>query len=600
MIETSEAFARKIEASVRRSRAIVLLDFLPDVIHKPSITTTSEKEGYPVGGLLQGRLSLDESNSVGEYIPASNRGTFNGWRSAESSNPLAQFDTPPVIEITYEEEIESKHVWLVSSALEYLVDFKVTITSEVGEAIVLDVTDNQQAIWSHVSVEAMKIKTIRLEVLKNNIEGKDALIINFGAVKELVLTDAELVDYDVLEEVTYNEALPYGGVSSNEYTFAVDNLSYMFTPANDKGPLFGLLAPGVGVKSFYGLEIEPEVFEYVPLGVYFVSEWNAPSQGVQATITSYDLLFDLQEESVPMLRMQENTTIAELLLALFEGLGLAREQYEVDSNINDRIPYGFIPEGNVGAALAPLCEAGICRVCVNRFGVVRATRGIPTKEAVLTWDDVNQVMEIENPEKFNAIYGKVTVAVNIPSLRRTSDLATINEIEVNSGDTFFERASYSKAPVLSIDSVSVRGGTGTRTKEIAYGTNNIDITLENGSKKSETVGVFVQGVYCSFVSREVSGLTPGATSKKVLPIKNQLIQTEIHAMKLIQAIAPAVADSFAYFELVTRGDPRVEVGDVLKIKAPSANIPDQYIEVYRASHSYDGAIEGRIVGRRLL
>lgn len=415
----------------------------------------------------------------------------------------------------------------------------------------------------------------------------------------ITLEDDDIIDLELLEELTSNEELPFGGVSSNEFVFSVENMDKKYTPANPASPYYGRIGPGVVVEGLIGLEVEPDVMEYVSLGIYTVSEWRAPSQGVEATVTAYDRLFDLREETVPMLRMTENTTVGELFNILFKSLGLLPNEYFVDESIDYLVPYGFVPQGKVGDVLSSLSQAGMCTVITDRRNRIIVSSSVNSEASVDTWTDDDQIITIDNPEKFNSIYGKASIGIYAASVRRTNTLTNISNIEIASGDTYFEKAEFSTTPVVNLEDVTVKNTAGVVLQELKYGTHQVSILLNNPTAKAQVVTLAMTGVYVAFTKRELLGLSAKPLSKKQLDISNELIQTAEHAQALMNVLLPSITDPFALFELEVRGNPAVELGDVIKIEAPSVKIATTDIQIYRSTIRYDGSLEGTMTGRRV-
>lgn len=416
----------------------------------------------------------------------------------------------------------------------------------------------------------------------------------------VVLTDEEISSFDLLEEITSNEELPFGGVSANEFAFSLDNIDKRFTPSNASGPYYGYLKPGVEVIARLGLEVATDVFEYVPLGIFYVAEWRAPSQDVTASITAYDKLFNLLEEPVPMLRVVENTTIKNLFTDLFLALDFTLPNILVDNRLNIPVPFGFAASGTVKDALDKLSEAGMCTVAITRSNQVAITSSIHTDSSSLEWTDDNQVITIDNPEKFNAIYGALSVAIHEPSLRRSSDLVSLSNLDLASGSVTLEKTQFSKMPVVTVESASLNNTKGSFVEEFNYGSDNMTILLNNPLTVKEVVTVVVKGVYCLFTKRELITNIPSINTKKQLNIDNDLIQTAAHAQKVTDVLLRYMTDPFALYEADARGNPALTTGDVITLSSEVDAISPTAIRIFRSTLRYDGSIEASIVGRKVI
>lgn len=418
--------------------------------------------------------------------------------------------------------------------------------------------------------------------------------------EKLLFTDEDLVDFSLLEELSSNEEVPFGGVSANEFTFSIYNENKKFSPSNTVSPYYGHMGPGATVTARVGLEISPDEFEYVPLGTFTVDDWRAPSSGVSVTIVAYDRLFNLSEEPIPMMRITENTTVENMFITLFRAMGLTIFEFDVSKELSHRIPYGFIMPTTFGEAIKVLSQAGMCTVVVNRYNRIIVTPSITSTLPVQNWDDDNEILEIENPEKFSSVYGQMSVAIHEPSLRRTNSLSNMSNLTLDKGESRLEKAEFSESPVVSVDRISLQNSRGTLIRQADYGTHQVSLLLENPTERTEKVSLSIAGVYCKFTKRELYNKVEDAINKKILTIDNPLVQTATHAQRIMSVIVPAMSDPFNFFDLVVRGNPAIVVGDVITVAAPSELIPETTIRIYRSIINYNGSIEGTIVGRRVV
>lgn len=599
MLAVSRKYKELINAPTRSAKALITLSFNDEAA--PLVSASFSKEGHSVDSVTVGRLSLDDTNVEGIDVPRTLIGPFKGWRSLSKANAQNIFTDAPRLSLEYSDERLTSNIWFVGSKEEYATDFTITVKNKEGKTTYLEeVVGNNRPIWNPVIPFPIKAKTITFDIHKINLPDRDALVLSAGIVDNIVLSDDELIDFDLLEELTSEEGIPYGGVSSNELTYAISNPRNVFSPSNMNGPLVGLLGPGVTTSGYAGLRIKNDTYEFVPLGTFTVAEWRAPSEGMDATITAYDRLYDLGQEKLPMLRIEKNTSIRKLFAKVFRALGLKDHEFIVDKTIETVIPYGFVTQELGIDALTTLCQAGVCRVAVDRYNRL-VVKAVGTKATtVATWSDKNQIMNIDNPEKFNTIYGKIVVNINDPNLRRSLDLVSISNVNVPPGDFVLENTQFSKSPVLQVEGISLNDLTGVRNVSNKYGAGNIGITLHNPDDKPEQISLTVAGVYCDFVKREISKTVEGSKIKKPLVIDNELIQNGSHAQNVISAVTPYLSDTFAMFEIATRGNPALEIGDIVEFSSDVLKVYNQRIEIQRVRLHYDGSIEGDVVGRKVL
>lgn len=595
MITTSDEYKLAIDAPSRQSKALFILD-LQRQGASGAVAASSSAVGYDPNVLLLGRMSFDTDEYVGEHLPEELRGNYLGWQSGIVSGPNGVLPSPEVIVFTYEEEHISENYWIVGTPDEFPTEFTLRVY-DANDVLTYQrsVVNNTQYIWN-ASLEPVKCKKVEFSIRRVNLPERPVILMTGGMVTQLVLNDTQISDFELLEELTSDESLPYGGVSSNTLSFSIHNPNYMFTPSNRRSPFDGLLRPDIPVTGFYGLEIAPEQFEFLPLGKYKVSEWRAPSQALEASITAYDKLFDLQDEPIPMLRVIENATVGDIFNELFIGMGLTPEEFSIDSAVDTTVPYGYVLGSSFGEALYKLSQVGICQVSIDRNNVLVVRSSAPRRQSTVYWTDDNQILSIDNPEKFNALFRNVVVVVHLPSLRRTLELASTTPLVVDSGETRIENIGFSQTPVLQLEQMALEGALLSNIAQVNYGSHDATVIINNPGVP-ENVSLRAEGVYVKYVKSEINQDIPRATNKRVLRIENELIQTAAQARAVLNRVVPVVSDPFNYFEMDVRGNPALEVGDVVLINAPSVNVQSQYVEIYRQTITYDGALTATAVAR---
>lgn len=110
-----------------------------------------------------------------------------------------------------------------------------------------------------------------------------------------------LVYYIEKQELTRYEHTQTGDLLSaelpkNEIVFSVDNVRGEFNPDNPAGR-FKYLQERQRVEVTYGFDINADGnIEWVKGGTFYLSEWETPANGLEATLTARDILLYLQDE----------------------------------------------------------------------------------------------------------------------------------------------------------------------------------------------------------------------------------------------------------------------------------------------------------------
>lgn len=406
-------------------------------------------------------------------------------------------------------------------------------------------------------------------------------------------TGDEVISLHLLEEAKAETGNPLGAVSSNELTITFDNSKRHFTPTNTESPYYGKLKPNVKIEAYLAIKIAADTYEEVPLGTFYTAEWN------EATVTGYDILYALNGMDVPMIKTQEDTTIGRMFAALFNALGLTN--YSIDPDLDQEIRIGWLPNGTTQQALQALCVAGNCFVNVDRAGVVRVQKNISSGIPVATLTDNNQIIRAVNPQKYLDIYNQVKVTYCRPRLGRRDTILNMDGVEVEQGANEIDKTHFTGAPIGKVERISINHRSNSSIDTVAYDAWSVLIgTINPGN--AETVDIIGRGYPLSLTYRDRTvrdDLLIAEWGLKELVIQNDLIQDSRVARTYAQDLLTLVADPFRGFELEIRGNPALEIGDIIAISDPTDNIPLTNIAIERITLDYDGGLSGSISGRRV-
>ena len=409
-----------------------------------------------------------------------------------------------------------------------------------------------------------------------------------------------VVNISLLEEAQAESDNPLGLVSANEVTISFDNSSRDFTPTNSASPYYGKLRPNILVKPYLGLETSPGVFEYVPLGVFRTGDWSAPSESVEAIVSGNDKLYEVGNKDVPTLLVQTNITVAGMFKLLFQALGLAPDQYEIDASLAQQIAIGWFPKGKVRDALQALSIAGNCSVSANRYGVIRVKNNFKSGSAAAVLTDTDQIVIAENPQRYLDTYNTVTIYHKLPYLKISSSLIKIDSITIPNGGFIFQDLEFSSGPVAIIDQVSLVGAKNAVVDSIEYGAWTITLSVSNpGPAETVTLEMLGQTVETLNSAYTIADDALAAEwGKKELKIDNQLIQDKEAAKLYAQSFLWLLKDPYMNFSLDIRGDPSIEVTDIIQIQDPIDKIGNVDVAPIRFSLDYDGGLSARMEARK--
>ena len=246
------------------------------------------------------------------------------------------------------------------------------VTAYDGENIVArkEVVDNN----STESIVEMDIKgydRITIAIIKWCLPHHRVRVEEVFVGTHKVYTKAELFGYSHTQRVDpVSTYLP-----KTEIQFSVDNLDNAYDPYNPNG-LSKYLMERQEIKSRYGHKREDKTIEWIKGGTFYLSNWEAPRNGMVANFTARDLLeflFVVQKESVSEITSRSLYDMAESLL-LKADLPLNSDgslKWYIDESLKEIYTSAPLPIDTMANCLLMIANAGRCSLFQNRGGTLR-------------------------------------------------------------------------------------------------------------------------------------------------------------------------------------------------------------------------------------
>ena len=151
-----------------------------------------------------------------------------------------------------------------------------------------------------------------------------------------------------------------GSLPRNAITFSLDNSDGKWDPINPKG-LGRYLCERQKVTSRYGMDVNGSV-EWIPGGVFYLTEWRAPANGLEASFVAKDL-FDF------MLTQPFGSTMEWTLAKHIErAFAISGYTYHLDPTVNHTY-WGVSNKEDNAATVVQMCaNAACCVVWIDRNG----------------------------------------------------------------------------------------------------------------------------------------------------------------------------------------------------------------------------------------
>lgn len=219
----------------------------------------------------------------------------HGYVTSALCDESARFSTLPTITVEFAEV----HTSLIPGVTilwsdafdEWASSFRVTAyngANIVAETLVEGNKSNLSTVW----VEFQNFDKITIQVLEWSLPYRRCRTMYVFVGVEVFYTKANLLNYNHTRSVDMLSA----ALSKSEIVFSLDNSDDRWNPTNPTGAE-RYLTERQKVTLRYGMVVDDGV-EWINSGTFWLSEWNTPSNGIEATFTARDAIQFMDEEYV--------------------------------------------------------------------------------------------------------------------------------------------------------------------------------------------------------------------------------------------------------------------------------------------------------------
>lgn len=341
----------------------------PDAQADASSTANDELENLSDASTLVERTEQDpelyamlEFNSWGldatrEIVPDEAPYGENGYIGDVLSGDDGSFgDTVPTITIMFSEVFTTILPGITvawgTAYDEWASSFRVTSYNGDTQVFQTTVSDNT-AVESVVSGDITGYNKIVVEVLKWCLPHHRARIQGINIGIERVYSKAELMSYEHIMTVD-----PLSGdLPKMEITFEVSNLNGEYNPDNPQG-VEKYIMERQQITARYGYKLNGAI-EWIPAGVFYMSEWTTPQNGITATFKARDGIEYMND----LYTGPSTGTLLAIATAAFQQAGLPNLSdgsvpWQIDSSL------GSI-QAATGADLTQHSMAEVIQFCAN-------------------------------------------------------------------------------------------------------------------------------------------------------------------------------------------------------------------------------------------
>ena len=318
---------------------------------------------------------------------------------------------------------------------EYATSFKITAYN--GSAVVFqkEVTDNTSTV-SQIFTALQGYDKIVVEVYEWSLPNRRCRVTEvFLGIREF-FTKSELMNYEHTESADLlSAALP-----KSEITFSLDNSTGRWNPSNPSGfEQYLIERQEVTVK--YGMKVDG-VTEWIDGGTLWLSEWNTPANGLEATFTARDSLTFANDTYAGV----RKGTLFDIAMAAFEQMGLpvlpdGSARFYVDESLKNQTTdfSAETTEYTIADVLEMIAHMGCCVLHQDRVGKVR----MEPHNSMVTDYAINRFRSYAHPE---ISLSKPLKAVEVTfgeNQKETLSVATTGEVQTVANE-FIKTAADAK------------------------------------------------------------------------------------------------------------------------------------------------------------
>lgn len=601
MLSTSVDFTNKIDEDTRTIKALVVMHFRTDeAVVKQATASSQYSDSTPPSQACNGRINPTEYIGTG-YAPTEMHTPQYGWQGAQEADAEGLLPNQEWLMIEYTKPQLHKNFMFIAQPGMFPVDFVVEARVDGQWVEIESVIGNADYYWGVNTEEGYYADAVRITV--SRVTSGNVVIQEFGSINKIIYEDDDVSSISILEEVCDGNHNPIGNVTSNECTITLNNFGSWLSTGNLDSPFKGLLNPKVPFDVYMGVEVDDYVVEYVPMGKFKSTDWTTQTSSLSTTVVGYDKLQEIMAMPIPMIPVVEDISMIDLIQLLFTAIGLKNSEYTIDANVSVLMRMGWLPGPTVGDALAAITTAGLCTISIDRLDRIAVRSNFQNNDDVVTsMTHSNQLVSVDNPQKFTETYSSIKVDYSIPSVGDATEILNITELTIPTGGIVLDNLQFNNGPVYNVTAVKLIGSKFAYVEDIQCGAYSAKLTISN-TGSPETVNLVMTGTTVSLTTSSYTEVNAAAVAnwgEDLFTIESPLIQYLQSAQKYAKSLLPMLSDPTAYFTAELRGNPSVEPMDIISIDSPTDGVNQSNVVPIRLTFEYDGAISGTLNGRKPL
>jgi hypothetical protein len=502
---------------------------------------------------------------------------YNGFISSVISKSDGTFDNVPIIDIDFDVVhtplIPGMTISWGTGYSEFAEDFNVTAYNG-SIAVAQARVRNNNSVKSIVYLDMEGYDKIRIEVLKWCLPYHRARISKcfIGINKVYTKKDITQFSQDMTVD-TIGATTPMSKVN-----FSVDNTTDEYNPNNISGMSKYLIArQPLNVR--FGLKMNNGDIEYIPSGIFYLSEWDAPQNGLDANFIACDLLEFLRKTYYKGQYHPEGITMYDLAVEVLTDASLPTgTEWIIDESLKSILTVAPLPLCTHAECLQYIAQASCCVLYTDRKGILH----------------IEKISESTTDYKLTSfnMFERPEISLQKPLLSVSTKV--YNYFVDKVGETLFE------------GKVTLNG---TQTIVITYSSRavNVSAVVEYGTLMSAeyyanacylTVNCF--GEVSITVTGDVLSISDSALilnnsdEGETETVENPLITSTAVATSVVEWVANWLNKRKSWKLGSWRADPRLDATDIVE---SSNKYGTDIVRITNIKYSYTGAFKASAEGR---
>lgn len=348
----------------------------------------------------------------------------------------------------------------------------------------------------------------------------------------------------------------------------------------------------------------------------YADSWDMSEDATFCTLTAYDKLHFLGMQPSPWFRPtgffdSQGMTLAEFIKYWFDLIGLSEDEYQIDPGLTYQPRFIFTSGATNADVFKTIAQTGLCAIYCDAFGIIKIELVPKSRRVCRDFDDYTQVVSSSFSQLGYSDYTHVDVISHtVPSFDNrdfsitAQNYTALSTTAFASGNTEFNDISISSGRmptavrVVSKERISQteynKIGPYITVQDYDYTNGAVSLTLNTDKAHSADVAVY-------FVTMDVSKTASHEVAspdyeedifniKKVLTIDSELINSEAYAQQVADTYSKILVDAKNAVTASLRGDPAIELLDLVSITNPRAGMTETAVLPTRLRYSYDGSL----------